>query len=282
MIIDVHTHIFPEFVVREKEKYFDGEPAFKLLYSHPSSRMVTSKELLENMDREGIDCSVVFGFPWASQKLTMLHNDYVLEEASKYPGRLIPFCCVMPSSNWAIDEVRRCMDGGARGAGELAIYSHCNEGKVFEVFEEIATLMKEKKGILLVHANEPVGHNYPGKAPQGLDFYYQLMKICQGIPLILAHWGGGILFFKLLKKEVQPLFEKVYFDTAASPYLYVPFVYRIAIEILGIEKILFGSDFPLLSLKRYLKEMEDGGLSSFEKEKILGENAKELFFPASP
>ncbi|MGD8942451.1 MAG: amidohydrolase family protein, partial [Desulfobacterales bacterium] len=81
----------------------------------------------------------------------------------------------------------------------------------------------------------------------------------------------------LLKKEVKQRLKHVYFDTAASPYLYEPKVYRLAIELIGVEKILFGSDFPLLPPARYIDEMQAAGLSDAEMEQICGLNAATLF-----
>jgi predicted TIM-barrel fold metal-dependent hydrolase len=68
----------------------------------------------------------------------------------------------------------------------------------------------------------------------------------------------------------------VYYDTAAAPFLYDSRVYRAA-KALGLcEKILFGSDFPLLPPSRYLSALEESGLCPEEKQLILGGNASKL------
>lgn len=282
MIIDVHTHIFPEKIISNKERYAEKEPAFSLLYGHPKAKMARGEDLISAMDKSGIDRSVVFGFPWISRDLTMMHNDYILEWADKYPHRLIPLVCVLPTEDWAIEEVERCLKAGAKGAGELAIYGNCDVEKVLDIYSQIAELVRLHCGILLVHANEPVGHSYPGKAPQGLEFYYNIVKKAQNLPLILAHWAGGLFFYALLKKEVSELFNNLFVDTAASPFLYSPKIYRIAIEIIGVEKILFGSDYPLLGLERYRREMDDAQISEREREMIEGKNAIRLFEALRP
>jgi len=41
----------------------------------------------------------------------------------------------------------------------------------------------------------------------------------------------------------------VWFDTAASPYLYRSDIYRLAAELAGEEKVLFGTDYPLLPVE---------------------------------
>jgi uncharacterized protein len=75
---------------------------------------------------------------------------------------------------------------------------------------------------------------------------------------------------------VKERLENVYFDTAASPFLYDPHIYRYAKEIAGLDKILFGSDFPLLKPARYFKELEKTGLSPDEIDSICGGNAARL------
>jgi len=75
---------------------------------------------------------------------------------------------------------------------------------------------------------------------------------------------------------VKDRLRNVYFDTAASPYLYDPAVYSVAVQAVGAEKILFGSDYPLLPPERYFKEMEAAGLSPRDRELICGGNAARL------
>ena len=43
-----------------------------------------------------------------------------------------------------------------------------------------------------------------------------------------------------------------------------------------VDKILFGSDYPLITMKRYIKEIENSGLASEGQAKIFGENAQKL------
>jgi predicted TIM-barrel fold metal-dependent hydrolase len=169
------------------------------------------------------------------------------------------------------------LEQGARGLGELAIYGPADEPAALHSFEDLAGCCKALGGIMLVHANEPVGHWYPGKAPLGLDFYYTLAKLASGVPLILAHWGGGLGFFELLKKDAAETLGNVYYDTAASPFLYKPSIYNCMAATVGVQRILFGSDYPLLAPGRYFREMAEAALSPAEIRAIGGENAAGLF-----
>lgn len=277
MKIDVHTHIFPPEIVQDRDRFFHGEPAFELLYSSPKSKLVGAELLVEAMDEAGIDYSVVFGFPWSDPQTAARNNDYVLESAAKFPSRLIPLACVHPLSSGAEQEAARCLEAGAAGLGELAIYGDCDQAQTVEKFRSLASICLDHHGVLLVHANEPVGHAYPGKAPQPLRFYYELAKACHAVTLILAHWGGGLCFYELLKKEVRETLSHVYYDTAASPYLYRKTIFPEMVRILSPDKILLGSDYPLLPVSRYFKEMEEAGLDPTAVEAIAGANAAKVF-----
>ncbi len=277
MRIDIHTHIFPREIVADRGRFFDGEPAFQMLYNSPKAKLATAESLMEAMHRDGVDRAVVFGFPWQGNRLTAIHNDYVLESAAKYAPALIPLACVNPIGRGSAEEAERCLELGARGLGELAIYGPADPQDSLKCLQDLVACCRTHGGVMLMHANEPVGHLYPGKAPLGLDFYYSLARLAAGVPLILAHWGGGLGFFELLKREASETLRDVYYDTAASPFLYKPSIYAFMTAIAGAEKILFGSDYPLIPPARYFQEIAEAGLSREQISAITGGNAAGLF-----
>ena len=277
MIIDFHTHIFPKAIRENRETYFASEPAFKLLYSLPGSKLVGAQEIVAAMDRQGVDKSVVFGFPWKNSQTFIKHNDYILEAVARYPKRLIGLCCLDPFSRDAATEALRCLEGGLAGIGELAFYQSGIDDEALDKLAPLMQICRDKDLPVLIHTNEPVGHTYPGKTPHTLKQIYDLVKKFPENVIVLAHWGGGIFFFALLKKEVKESLGNVYFDTAASPFLYAPEIYRYAKDIVGLDKILFGSDFPLINPARYFRELDISGLSKAEIESICGLNAAQLF-----
>jgi predicted TIM-barrel fold metal-dependent hydrolase len=121
-----------------------------------------------------------------------------------------------------------------------------------------------------------VGHPYPGKITLSLARVYQLIQASPGTRFVLAHLGGGLLFYELMKKEVREVLKNTWYDTAAAPFLYDPLLYSVALMIGLEEKILFGTDFPLLKTERYLKEFQESGIGRAAMEKILGGNAKKV------
>jgi uncharacterized protein len=276
MIIDFHAHIFPASICAQRQSCCQAEPAFDLLYGAPGSRLVGPSELVAAMDAGGVDRAVVFGFPWQSSELYRRHNDFVLDAVREFPGRLIGFGCFDPLAPGAAAEAARCLGGGLAGIGELAFYRSGIDEAALDALDPVMEVCRRSRCPVLLHTNEPVGHAYPGKTPNTLAQIYRLVERFQDNTLVLAHWGGGLFFYNLLKRDVKQRLRNVYFDTAASPYLYDPAVYSIAAQTVGVDKILFGSDYPLLPPERYFKEMEAAGVSSHDREMICGLNASGL------
>lgn len=277
MIIDFHTHIFPPEIAEHRERFLEGEPAFALLYEPPSSRMAGADALVDVMDECGVDMSVVFGFPWKRSDTFKRHNDYIIESVGRFPDRLIGFGCFDIMSPEAPSEAERCIDSGLSGIGELALYEGGIDERGLDALAPVMEICLNRNLPVLIHTNEPVGHEYPGKTPVSPDQIYRLIKRFPDNRIVLAHWGGGIFLYSLMKKEVRQAMKNVWFDTAASPYLYEPAIYRIASETIGAEKILFGSDYPLITPSRYFREMDGAGIGLDEKDKICGRNASVFF-----
>jgi len=276
VIVDFHTHLFPREIRENREKYFSDEPAFELLYASPRSRMVGASEMIACMDDQCVDISVVFGFPWKNMDTAKMHNDYIAASVAKFSKRFKGLCCLDPCLSDAVFEVERCLDNGLSGVGELAFYQSGIACVIVDSMAPVMALCREKNACVLIHTNEPVGHIYPGKTDNTLLEIYNFIKRYQENTIVLAHWGGGVFFYNLMKKEVKTVLRNVYYDTAASPFLYDPAVYRIAAQTAGIDKILLGTDYPLIKPERYFKEMETAGLSQSEVGKICGENAMSL------
>jgi uncharacterized protein len=276
MIIDCHTHIFPEEVREDREVFCSRDEGFSSIYKNSKAKMVGVEDLIATMDEHRIERSVICGFSWKHPDLCSLHNRYLLDSVSRYPNRLIVFISLLFSNpDWSGRELDRAMKGGARGVGELAFY--CDEMTSQDVYTMKPVLAQmEKQGIpLLLHTNETIGHSYPGKGRTPLERFYELILSFPNLPIILGHWGGGLPFYELMP-EVAKVMANVYYDTAASPFLYSNKIYTIVSEIVGVEKIFFGTDFPLISPQRYLKELEVSGLSRQDQEKILGLNFSRL------
>lgn len=276
MIIDFHTHVFPPRVKQKRSQYIDRDPCFALLYAKKEAKIATTEELIESMDRAGIDISVIVNLGWITHELCVETNDYILESIARYPKRLIGFCTVQPQSlNAAIAEIERCARGGARGIGEMRPDMQLLDLGDDPIITPFMTAIKQHRLIFLTHASEPAGHDYPGKGIITPDILYPFITTHPDVTIVCAHWGGGLPFYALMP-EVQKALQNVYFDTAASPFLYQPQIYTLVSQLVGADKILFGSDYPLLPQTRLLREINSAALTEEEKRLITGENARKL------
>lgn len=276
MIIDCHTHVFPRFFRDDRSRAAARDPAFRTLYVSPEAKLAGTRSLIHRMDMEGVQRAIIFGFPWEDPDDYRRHNDYIIASVRQYPERLTGFCCFSPLSPFGAAEVERCLKKGLLGVGELAVYGGDLSTDVIKSLGDVMAVCRQMDVPLLLHVNEPVGHSYPGKTPNTLRQIYAFLKTYPKNRIVLAHWGGGIFFYALMKREVREVLSRVWFDTAASPFLYTPDIYRVAGNIVGSEKILFGSDYPLLNPERYFKEMAEAGLSKADVDRITGVNAAKL------
>jgi len=275
MIIDCHTHVFPPQIKNKRHQYIDSDPCFAVLYSPKEAKLATADELIDSMDKEGIDISVIVNIGWTTHELCVETNDYILESIARYPKRLIGFGSVQPNSfDAAVAEIERCAQGGIRGIGEIR-----PDMQLFDLNDEIMLpiieTLKKHRLILLTHASEPVGHHYLGKGAITPEMLYPFITSFPDLTIVCAHWGGGLPFYALMP-EVKKAMKNVFFDTAASPYLYSPEIYQQVIQLVGADKILFGSDYPLLAQGRLLKEINSLDLAQETKSLILGDNARRL------
>jgi hypothetical protein len=276
MIIDFHTHIFPPRFIEQREALLRAEPHLAEIYASPKARMATAEEVVASMGQDGVDASVVLGANWGSAERCREANDYLLESAARYPGRLIAFCGLPAGgSQAAVREIERCARGGVRGVGELRPDAMGIELGDETAMASLAEAMQRHRLILLLHTSEPVGHTYPGKGRLTPQVVYPFLLRFPGLTVVCAHWGGGLPFYALMP-EVARALENTYFDTAASPFLYRPQIYGQAIQIVGEEKVLFGSDFPLMPQGRPMAEVRSLSLPQHIEELILGGNAARL------
>lgn len=276
MIVDFHTHIFSPEIKDSRSYYSQLDSCFGLLYTNTKAKIATAEELIDNMDREGIAVSVVLNVGWASQELCEKTNDYIIDAVSRYPDRLVGFCSIQPlAGEAALNEVKRCIRGGIKGIGELRCDTQGFDLADESVMSPILQLAIEHGLVILTHASEPVGHSYTGKGTITPDVLYRFIRNFPDVNLVCAHWGGGLPFYALMP-EVAKALTNVYFDSAASPFLYRDDIFTHLVEIVGAEKILFGSDYPLISQSRIVSSIRALNLSDETKNMMLGGNASRI------
>ncbi|MEA3508220.1 MAG: amidohydrolase family protein [Synergistota bacterium] len=275
MTIDCHVHIYPPEVIKNAQRIAEKEPWFKSLISGRVHRWATAEDLFESMDRNGIDQAWVTGFAFRDQGLCRLCNDYVIETMKKAPERIEGMTVVDPMARGFEDEIARCAAAGMTGVGELF-----PDGQVFNIDDSrqtwrLAASCFDHGLFLMLHAAEPVGHQYPGKGCAGPK---EAATFCRNHPevnVIFAHWGGGLWTYETMP-EMKICLQNAWYDTAATPFLYGPEVLRSAIAAGVGHKILFGTDFPILEPKAYVRLFSSDGLDENQIQAVKEDNAKTL------
>jgi predicted TIM-barrel fold metal-dependent hydrolase len=216
------------------------------------------------------------GIGWTDPAVAREANTYIMESIARYPKRLAGLCSVNPCwGEAALAEVERCVQGGARGIGELHPDTQgidLSNGGLLQPFMEMA---RSHSLLVVTHASEPVGHSYDGKGKVTPPVLLRFIQQFPEVSIVCAHWGGGLPFYALMP-EVQKALRNTYFDSAASAFLYRPQVFSVAAQLLDPQRLLFGTDFPLLSQKRMLAQVQESGLGQKEKQMLLHDNAARL------
>jgi predicted TIM-barrel fold metal-dependent hydrolase len=278
VIIDFHTHIFPPWLKERRDEYVKCDPCFSALYSQPKAKIATAEELIAAMDEAGIDLSVVLNIGWVSHELCVKTNDYILDSVSRYPKRLVGFCAIQPrAGEAAIAEIERCARAGAKGIGEWRSDVQGFDLTDKRTMRPLVDAALKHDLIFLTHSSEPVGHEYFGKGSITPDILYSFITAFPNLKLVCAHWGGGLPFYALMP-EVAKAFANVFFDTAATVFLYKPEIFEQVSHIIGSDKILFGTDYPLMHQNRVLAQVQSAQLPVKDKAKILGDNAQKMLY----
>ena len=272
MIIDFHTHITAPEIIARRDEYLVRDAWFRDLYAKPKARLRSAEDLIAAMDRAAVDRAVVFGFGWRDMDLCRQDNDYVIESVARYPERLIGFAIVNPAAgDEAIQEIERCAAAGLCGIGELMPDGQGYRLDDQQVMAPIVEATAQYGMPLLTHCSEPVGHLYPGKGTVTPDEVIRFARLFPETTLVCAHWGGGAIFYELMP-EVSQVMRNVYYDTAASLYLYQDDIFALAARW-APGKVLFATDYPLITPHRFIQRMRAVRMPTATLRRMLGGNA---------
>ena len=284
---DSHVHLFPPEIYRNWDKYAQIDETFAQLTRKPENGKGTEEawvdyeEALALADEAGVEGLCMQGWYWNDPGLMRLHNDYMAEAIEKHPDRLKGFISINPKFGWeALSEIERCASRGFSGIGELGPGGN---GYDFEDPDFLAVLDLADALALPVniHCGEPVGHPYPGKDMTPLGPLPEIIKKHPDLKLILAHLGGGLPFYEM-NKRYRKCFANVRYDFATNPLLYDIHILKAVIDLVGEDRLLFGSDFPLLlypsrcrkaDMKMFVEDLrENAGFTPQQWRKIMGQN----------
>lgn len=259
MIIDTHTHIFPDSLAPRaiaslSEHSGDYKP-------HTEG---TLQSLLNSMDEAGVQTS------WIANIATKPSQTPSIIAWSKEikSGRIFPLASVYPHSQTWESDIASIADAGIKGIKLHPLYQnfHADDISLKPFFS-----MLEKKGIFVVlHSGYDIGF---GKADNAHPAKIRtLLERHPSLTLIAAHLGGWDAWDDVLEYLAG---SPCYFDTSFSHELDRS-VFDAIILKHGCGRLVFASDSPWLNQKQQVNFINSLDLSTQEKERILYKNALSL------
>ncbi|MBQ1658733.1 MAG: amidohydrolase family protein [Clostridia bacterium] len=252
-IIDFHAHIYPD-KIAEKASQATGD-----FYGITPAYSGTSKELLTSGKAAGISRFVLL--PVATKPDQVSHiNDFIADEVSAH-NEFYGFGTLHPDCENILEETDHIISLGLKGIKLHPDTQQFNtdDKRLFEVFDYI-----QGKIPLLVHCGDKrFDFSHPRRLKNVIDNFPHLQ-------VIAAHLGGWSLFdeaFELLKDE------NCYLDISSTMMFLPPEQIEHYIHGYGVERILFGTDFPLWRPEQEVASFRRLNLSSFEFERIAYKNA---------
>jgi len=192
-------------------------------------------------------------------------NDMVLDLVDRNPGFAYGFCYVNPAhGNQAVEEIRRCVrDGGMVGI-KLWVAVKCSDERAFPIAEEAIGLDVP----ILQHSYLRLVEVLPGESKPA-DIV-ALASRYPGMRMIMAHmafrWREGV---DTVRDYPNLLVDTCGFDPELGSIEY-------AVEKLGVDRVLFGSDAPGRDILAQLGKVMAAGIPEPDREKILRGNAERL------
>ncbi len=261
MIIDFHTHIFPEeLATKAKETLLKN-----INYRYEPVTDLTKKGLITRMDQWGIDISVV---------QTIITKKTQLEKTNRWAqsisdDRIIAFGGIFPHTEDYKKDIDFVCSLGFKGIKFHVEYQNFNvdDPKVLKIYDYALS----KDLIILHHAGEDHGMPPPYKSnPEKFAYIANQMK---GGIMIAAHLGGHNMWDDVEKYLVG---RNIYLDTSMGfEYFSIDQFLRI-LKAHGSDKILFASDSPWSNAKNEIDTINNLPIKRENKNMILGENAKRI------
>ncbi len=261
MIIDFHTHVFPdELAAKAIHKLTEGiEGVF------PPVHDGTVSGLIKNMGDWGIDISVVQ--PVVTKPTQFLKtNDWARSICS---DKIVSFGGISPYTDDYKRDIDYIVGLGLKGLKFHAEYQDfvVDDDHMLKIYDYALS----KGLIILHHAGFDPGYQPPFKSsPKQFRNIADAMK---GGVMIAAHLGGHAQWDDVEKYLVG---TNIYLDTSMG-FEYFPHEQFLRIvRDHGADRILFASDSPWSNAKTEIGQLKALPLSEEDKEKIVGGNARRL------
>ncbi len=263
MRIDVHTHVWPDRIAGVVLESMAGD------FGYEPVSAGTVDAVKAHMRASGVDKSIVLGVTERADQVRGA-NDWLI---SIQDDMLVPFGAIHPGLEDKAGEVRRLRENGIRGIKlhPLANQFYPDDPEMFPVYEEMGETM-----VLEIHTGR-----WPQTKPGDIVYSApeRVMNVVRQFPrlkVIALHLGG----FYMLDEAERELIGR---DNVLIDTTWPPSVKEVGAETLttiinkhGTHKVCFGTDFPLASQAVDSEFIQGLAISDGDKERILGENAREL------
>ncbi len=283
MIIDSHTHTFPERIAAGTIETLSGNAHIK------PALEATVGALASSMERAGIDLSINLPVATSARQVPKLNDSAaaINEAAAEAAGgpKVISFGCMHPDYEDWHEELSRAARMGLKGIKIHPPYQgvDIDDIRYLRIIDRAAQL-----GLTVItHAGLDVG--LPGVDRCRPSMCRNVIEQIGEFPFILAHMGGWRCWEEVPEQLAG---TGVYLDTSFSEGSLDAFPdgywtgdgllmlgeeeFLGLIRTFGADQILFGTDSPWADQKKCLDRVRALPLTEEEKEKILGGNAKKL------
>src|SRR3989339_1618993 len=231
MIIDCHTHIFPEKIAPKVLKMNEEELGLKPYGTG------TLAGLISHMDDAGVDCSVVLGVAPSGQ-LVRATNDWLFSLAGP---RVILFGTVTPDyENWKA-EIDRLKAGGVKGIKINSLFQDIipDDPLMYPIYEKLA----EEKMFVFFHSGKGEGAAEEVSVRSTPERLRRVHDDLPALKMIVAHLGGYGMLNDVKKYLIG---QDLFFDTSYCPTLRDLDSQEVVdlIRDHGADHILYGTDYP--------------------------------------
>ena len=258
MIIDAHAHIYPKKIAQKATQ------AIGDFYDINMGHTGTAEDLLAEGKRAGIKKFIVHSCATKAHQVRSI-NEFIKEEIDSHK-EFIGFMTLHQDLTY--DEIEKEVDW-CIGNGFKGIKLHPDFQR-FNIDCEEAERFYRIVGNRLPFLFHIGDDRYDFSAPNRL---VKMAKKYSNVNFIAAHFGGYRCWEQV---EIYRGLDNIYFDTCSSLAFIGPEKAREIIDILGVEKFFFATDFPMWDAREELERFNRIKLNEEEREKILCKNIEKL------
>lgn len=270
MIIDFHTHIFPERIAAHAIASLEKKAQMS---AHLRG---TEETLRESMQKSGVDLSVVLPVVTDPRQHETVNRMAIETNSHTEDTGLLSFGGIHPDNNNYREILHFLAKNGCKGIKIHPVYQGVNIDDMR--YLHIIDCAEELGLITITHAGYDIG--FPGEEQSLPDHICHMLDELHPTKMVLAHMGGWGCWDEVLERIAS---REIYLDTAFSttsvPRTDAPLSDELFTEIVrkhGDEKILMGSDSPWTDQTESVKAIRNSSLPDESKERILGKNAMKL------